>query len=54
MQGLDPSWWFESRLMRQKAGCIVRSLRDQCLANAVHSGDVGVVRGASWYTDSRR
>ncbi|MFG3716077.1 WhiB family transcriptional regulator [Micromonospora sp. NPDC047730] len=54
-RGLDPSW-FESRLMWQKAvqRCIVCPVRDQCLDDAIHFGDVGVVRGASWFTGSRR
>ncbi|MEU5941604.1 WhiB family transcriptional regulator [Micromonospora sp. NPDC047548] len=54
-RGLDPSWWFESRLMWQQAAhcCIVCPVRDQCIEDAIHSGDLGVVRGASWFTDSR-
>ncbi|PSK67675.1 hypothetical protein B0E53_00322 [Micromonospora sp. MH33] len=34
--------------------CMACPVRDQCLEDAIRSGDVGVVRGASWFTDGKR
>jgi ribosomal protein S18 acetylase RimI-like enzyme len=54
--GLDPSWWYESRKNWQDAVqlCISCPVRAHCHEDAIRSGDIGVVRGASFFTDDKR
>ncbi|WP_442877587.1 WhiB family transcriptional regulator [Dactylosporangium sp. AC04546] len=53
--GADPDWWSESRDGWNRAirHCIVCPVRRQCLEDAIASGDVGVIRGATWFACGR-
>jgi len=54
--GHDPEWWSDDRMMRPLAVeiCLACPVRAACLADALRTGDKGVVRGGMLILDSRR
>ena len=54
--GHDPEWWSDDRTMRPLAVeiCLACPVRAACLAEALRTGDKGVVRGGMLILDSRR